>query len=55
MHVFASILEGRTKEQKLDLSKSVITALAGLFPDVENIGMDIADLEKGVGFSKKRL
>lgn len=55
MHVFASILEGRTKEQKLDLSKSVIKALADLFPEVEVIGMDVFDLEKGVGFSKKRL
>lgn len=55
MHVFASILEGRTKEQKLDLSKAVITTLAELFPAVENIGMDVCDLEKGVGFSKKKL
>ena len=55
MHVFASILEGRTKEQKRDLSKSVITALAGLYPDVEIIGMDVIDLTKGVGFSKKKL
>ena len=55
MHVFARILEGRTKEQKLDLSKKVITVLAELFPDVENIGMDVLDLDKGVGFSKKRL
>ena len=55
MHVFASILEGRTKEQKLDLSKTVIKTLAGMFPDVENIGMDVIDLEKGVGFNKKKL
>ena len=38
-----------------DLSKAVITTLAELFPDVENIGMDVCDLEKGVGFSKKKL
>ncbi|PWQ96829.1 5-carboxymethyl-2-hydroxymuconate Delta-isomerase [Leucothrix arctica] len=55
IHVFASILEGRTKEQKLALSKAVITALAEMFPDVETIGMDVCDLEKGVGFSKKKL
>jgi 5-carboxymethyl-2-hydroxymuconate isomerase len=55
MHVFASILEGRTKDQKLALSKAVITTLAELFPEVETIGMDVRDLEKGVGFSKKRL
>lgn len=55
MQVFASILEGRTKEQKLDLSKTVITTLAEMFPDVENIGMDVLDLDKGVGFNKKKL
>ena len=55
IHVFARILEGRTKEQKLDLSKAVITALAELYPDVENIGIDVRDLEKGVGFTKKKL
>ncbi|RVU86649.1 5-carboxymethyl-2-hydroxymuconate isomerase [Leucothrix sargassi] len=55
IHVFASILEGRTKEQKLALSKAVIINLAELFPEVEIIGMDVLDLEKGVGFTKKRL
>lgn len=55
MHVFASILEGRTKEQKLALSKAVIVALAELFPEVETIGIDVGNLEKGVGFSKKKL
>jgi len=55
IHVFASILEGRTIEQKLDLSKTVIEKLAELFPQVSNIGIDIKNLEKGTGFNKSRL
>lgn len=55
IQVFAHILEGRTAEQKLDLSKAVIKQLAEMFPKVATIGIDIKDLEKGTGFSKNKL
>ncbi len=52
IQVFAHILEGRTTEQKVRLSKSVIATLSEMFPDVATIGIDIIDLEKGTGFNK---
>ena len=55
IQVFASILEGRTPEQKLDLSKAVIRKLAEMFPQVATIGIDINDLEKGTGFNRNML
>lgn len=55
IHVFASILEGRTPEQKLSLSKIVIEKLAEIFPQVATIGIDIKNLEKGSGFNKNKL
>jgi len=55
IHVFASILEGRTPEQKLALSKAVVTELADIFPDIPHIGVDIRDIQKGTGFSNKGL
>ena len=49
IHVFASILEGRTIEQKKALTTAVITTLTEMFPDVDVIGADIRDIEKGTG------
>lgn len=55
IQVFASILEGRTPEQKLGLSKTVVKKLAEMFPEVLTIGIDIRDMEKGTGFNKNKL
>ncbi len=55
IQVFAHILEGRTSEQKLNLSKAVITQLAEMFPDLATIGIDIIDLEKGTGLNRTML
>jgi 5-carboxymethyl-2-hydroxymuconate isomerase len=46
IHVFAHIMQGRTTEQKANLSKEVVTKLVELFPDVTNIAMNISDFEK---------
>lgn len=46
IHVFAHIMQGRTTEQKANLSKQVVTKLVALFPDVPNIAMNISDFEK---------
>jgi len=55
IQVFASILEGRTKDQKAGLSRAVVETLVEMFPEVEIIGIDILDLEKGAGFNKGML
>jgi len=46
IHVFAHIMQGRTTEQKANLSKVVVTKLISLFPEVPNIAMNVSDFEK---------
>lgn len=46
IHVFASIMQGRTTEQKSALSKSIVTKLVSMFPDVPNIAMNVSEFEK---------
>ena len=46
IHVFANIMEGRTEHQKKELSKSVVTALTRLFPNVAIISMNVTEFEK---------
>lgn len=46
IHVFANIMEGRTTEQKANLSKQVVTQLKTLFPTIPFIAINIRDFEK---------
>lgn len=46
IHVFANIMEGRTTEQKNNLSKLIITKLKSMFPEVPIISINIRDFEK---------
>lgn len=46
IHVFAYVMEGRTTEQKANLSKSIVAELKSLFPEVPFIAMNIYDFEK---------
>lgn len=46
IHVFGNIMEGRTAEQKANLSKMIVTKLNELFPDVPIISMNIRDFTK---------
>ena len=46
VHVFASIMEGRTTEQKRDLSERIVCTLKTLLPNVEIIAMNVRDFEK---------
>ena len=46
VHVFANIMEGRTRAQKQALSESVVRALKALLPAVEIISMNVRDFEK---------
>ena len=41
IHVFGYILEGRTAEQKVKLSKAVVKVLTAMFPAVEFIAMSV--------------
>lgn len=44
--VMASIMEGRTDEQKKNLSRTIVGKLIGLFPEVPLISMNIRDIDK---------
>ena len=46
LHVFGNIMEGRTEEQKLKLSQSVVSALKMLLPQIPFISMNVRDFEK---------
>lgn len=45
IHVFANIMEGRSVSQKSKLSKSVVSKLNNLFPEVSIISMNVRDFE----------
>jgi len=55
IHVFAHIMQGRTTEQKADLSKQVVAKLVALFPTVNNIAMNISDFEKATYCNRNML
>ncbi len=46
IHVFGNIMEGRTSDQKADLSRRVVSALKKTFPDIPIISMNIRDFEQ---------
>jgi 5-carboxymethyl-2-hydroxymuconate isomerase len=46
IHVFANIMEGRTIEQRADLSQAIITKLKSMFPEVPAISMNVFEFEK---------
>lgn len=46
IHVFANIMEGRTTEQKAELSHSIVEKLVEMFPDVPTVSINIRDFEK---------
>ncbi|ELR71967.1 hypothetical protein C900_01962 [Fulvivirga imtechensis AK7] len=52
IHVFANIMEGRTVDQKSDLSKRITAALKSMFPDVPIISINIRDFEKATYCNK---
>ena len=46
IHIFGNIMEGRTADQKKNLSKRIILKLKVEFPDVQIISINIRDFEK---------
>jgi len=55
IHVFGNIMEGRTTEQKANLSKQIVTQLKTLFPTVPFIAINIRDFEKATYCNKKMI
>jgi len=45
IHIFGNIMEGRTQEQKSLLSKSIVSELKQMFPEVPIISINIRDFE----------
>jgi len=55
IHVFSSIMQGRTTEQKAQLSKTVVEKLASMFSNVPNIAMNINEFEKATYCNRNML
>jgi 5-carboxymethyl-2-hydroxymuconate isomerase len=52
IHIFANIMEGRTIEQRANLSKRIVSELKGMFPEVRIISINIRDFEKATYCNK---
>lgn len=46
IHVFSNIMEGRTTQQKAELSQQMVAKLSALFPEVPNIAMNVREFER---------
>ncbi|PWB22951.1 5-carboxymethyl-2-hydroxymuconate Delta-isomerase [Flavobacterium sp. HTF] len=55
IHVFAYIMEGRTDDQKGNLSKEIVSKLASILPEVPVISINIQDFEKSNYFNRAML
>ena len=55
IHVFANIMEGRSIEQKLNLSKTIVNDLSLMFPSVPHIGTNVIEFERATYFNKNML
>lgn len=52
IHVFANIMEGRTQDQKKNLSNKIVSKLKSMFPSVPIISINITDFEKSTYCNK---
>jgi len=55
IHVFGNIMEGRTPEQKVELSRKIVSKLNELFPEAPIISINIRDFEKSSYINKTML
>jgi len=46
IHVFGNIMEGRTDEQKTNLSKRIVSKLNEMFPEIPILSMNIREFDK---------
>ncbi|WP_160136033.1 5-carboxymethyl-2-hydroxymuconate Delta-isomerase [Chryseobacterium sp. c4a] len=54
LHVFGHIMQGRSTEQKADLSRKISTRLTELFPDISFLSVNISEFESAT-YSNKAL
>ena len=52
VHIFTNIMEGRSVQQKVELSKTVVMKLNQMFPGVPILSMNIRDFEEATYFNK---
>ena len=52
IHIFGYIMEGRTTEQKANLSKKIITKLNEIFPGISILSINISEFEKATYCNK---
>jgi 5-carboxymethyl-2-hydroxymuconate isomerase len=52
IHIFGNIMEGRTTEQKANLSKQIVSGLKAMFPEVPIISINIRDFEEATYSNK---
>jgi len=55
IHVFANIMEGRTTEQKANLSKQIVSVLKDMFPVIPFIAINVNDFEKATYYNKNTI
>src|SRR5262249_52489761 len=54
IHIFGTIMEGRSTEQKANLSRKIIERLNEMFPDISILSMNIREFEQAT-YSNKAL
>lgn len=55
IHVFSNIMEGRTMEQKANLTYKLVKDLTSLCPEVVHIGANVIEFERASYFNKNML
>lgn len=55
LHVFGNIMEGRTTQQKADLSRTILTRLNTLLPRLNILSINIREFELATYFNKAML
>ena len=46
IHVFGNVMQGRTIEQKADLSRRIVEGLTRLLPEVPVVSMNVVEFER---------
>lgn len=54
IHIFGNIMEGRSTEQRADLSRRIMERLNEMFPDISFLSIKIVEFEKAT-YSNKAL
>lgn len=55
LHIFGHIMEGRSAEQKAELSKKIMVRLNTMFPEISILSINISEFEKATYCNKALL